>query len=102
MKCFLLNFYLLICLGIHATAYSVHYISINRLGVYALLKSATCFLFIIGCMVSMVIITRTYKMAALGNNEALWFFKSHNRLYSALLSANTLLGSIALASILVR
>ncbi len=101
MKCFLLNFYLLLCIGAQATAYTVHYLKIDKIGADALLMSGVCLLWLIGCMVSMVVVTRTYMMAYVDNSESQVQFKSNNRLYSSLLSVNTLFASIALASVAI-
>lgn len=103
MKCFLLNFYLLLCIGVQATAYTVHYISIDKLGMDALLKSGVSLLWLVGCMVSMVIVTRTYMLAYVNKSESqVMQFKSNNRLYSSLLSANTVFASISLATVLIH
>lgn len=103
MKCFLLNFYLLLCIGVHATAYTVHSIRIDKLGADALLMSGVCLIWLIGCMVSMVVVTRTYmtyidKTSSQVNQVKQ--LKSNNRLYLSLLVLNTIFGGIALASFL--
>lgn len=100
MKCFLLNFYLLLCIGVHATAYTVHSIRIDKLGADALLMSGVCLMWLIGCMVSMVVITRTYMAYIDKTSSQVKQLKSNNRLYLSLLVLNTIFGGIALASFL--
>lgn len=103
MKCFLLNFYLLLCIGVQATAYTVHYLKIDKIGADALLMSGVCLLWLIGCMVSMVVVTRTYMMTYVDKTPSqVKQLKSNNRLYSALLALNTVFASIALTSFLFR
>lgn len=102
MKCIFFNLYLLCCIGFQATAYAVHYISINIDGVDGILKSSICMFWIICCMISMVAVTKTYlipNIEIIGNE--LLQFKAKNRLYSVLLSINTLFASLAFGSILL-
>ncbi len=103
MKCLLLNFYLLLCIGVHATTFTVHSISIDKIGADAVLMSGMCLLWLIGCMVSMVVVTRTYMMTYTNQASSqvkVKQFKSNNRLYSSLLALNTIFTGIALASFL--
>lgn len=105
MNLIILNFYLLICIGIQATAYTVHFISINdtNAGLLAILKSGLCVLWIICCMVSMVKITKTYMYYYIEKKENKDASNKNNRkLYAILLLINTFFSGIALTMTVFR
>lgn len=107
MKCIYLNLYLLICIGIQATAYTVNYLRINSStpGIEALIKSTLCLIWIVCCMVSMVKITRAYMLNGLDKNETKQVKqqrKINRNLYTTLLTINTIFASIAFGMTFIR
>lgn len=98
-----MNVYLLFCISIQAIVCTVHSFNIHRLGMNAILKSGMCLFWIVFCMVSMVIVTRTYMMTTLEKDKnPVIQFNSNNRLYLFLLTLNTVFASIALTTFIFR
>lgn len=83
------------CIGIQSTAFTVHYLKIDEFGMTALLKSGICMFWIICCMVSMIVLTKTYMTSTseILDNPPLPP-KNNLRLYSSLLSVNTVFAAI--------